>query len=66
MDFKTPREVLDAMQQTLSHGIFGYSEVKGDYFDAVHDWFYKYFVLGYEGELDDKDARRRICHRPRR
>jgi cystathionine beta-lyase len=43
MDFKTPREVLDAMQQTLSHGIFGYSEAKGDYFDAVHDWFYKYF-----------------------
>lgn len=40
MDFKAPREVLDALKQAVEHGIFGYSEVKKDYFDIVHDWFY--------------------------
>lgn len=43
MDFKAPEEVLDAIHNAVSHGIFGYSEVKSEYFDAVHDWFDKYF-----------------------
>ena len=50
MDFRTPDEVLDAMQQTIAHGIFGYSEVKKDYFDILHNWFYKHFAWGPKEE----------------
>jgi cystathionine beta-lyase len=43
MDFQAPDEVLDAIHKAVSHGIFGYSEVKRDYFDVIHDWFYNHF-----------------------
>jgi cysteine-S-conjugate beta-lyase len=43
MDFRTPDEVVEAIQQTVEHGIFGYSEVKKDYFHILHDWFYDHF-----------------------
>lgn len=43
MDFQAPDAVLDAIHQAVSHGIFGYSEVKRDYFDVIHDWFYGHF-----------------------
>lgn len=39
MDFQAPKPVLDALQNAVSHGIFGYSEVKGEYFDALYRWF---------------------------
>ena len=38
MDFRAPQCVLDALTEKARHGIFGYSETKADYFDAVHDW----------------------------
>lgn len=43
MDFKAPKEVLDALHHAVEHGIFGYSEVKKDYFDVLHDWFCEHF-----------------------
>ncbi|MDF2844560.1 MAG: patB [Herbinix sp.] len=43
MDFQAPTEVLSAIQNAVAHGIFGYSDVKKDYFEVVHDWFYKHF-----------------------
>lgn len=43
MDFKAPDEVLDALHNCVEHGIFGYSEVKQDYFDVLHGWFYEHF-----------------------
>ncbi len=43
MDFPAPPEVLLKLQQAVSHGIFGYSEVKKDYFDVIHTWFYDHF-----------------------
>ncbi|MDF2484988.1 MAG: patB, partial [Herbinix sp.] len=43
MDFSAPKEVLDAIHQAVSHGIFGYSEVKQDYFEIVQDWFYRHY-----------------------
>lgn len=43
MDFMAPAEVLDAMHNAVAHGIFGYSDVKKDYFNVVHDWFLKNF-----------------------
>ena len=48
MDFQTPPEVLEALHQAVDHGIFGYTDVKKDYFDVLHDWFLKYF--GWELE----------------
>ncbi len=43
MDFQAPLEVLEAIHQAVSHGIFGYTEVKSDYYDVLHDWLYKNF-----------------------
>ncbi len=43
MDFSVPSEIQEAIYQAVSHGIFGYSEVKQDYFEVVHDWFYRHF-----------------------
>lgn len=43
MDFPTAKPVLDALHNAVSHGIFGYSEVKDDYFRAVSSWFKKHF-----------------------
>ncbi len=39
MDFRAPDAVTEALIQASRHGIFGYSEVKLPYFQAVHDWF---------------------------
>ena len=43
MDFKTAPEILERLQQTVSHGIFGYSESKEDYFRAVQHWYEEHF-----------------------
>lgn len=43
MDFRAPAPVLDALHRAVEHGIFGYSDVKSDYFDAVSNWFSKRF-----------------------
>lgn len=39
MDFRTADPVLAAMHRAVDHGIFGYSEVKGEYYAAVARWF---------------------------
>lgn len=39
MDFPAPPEVLTDIQQAVAHGIFGYSEPKEDYYNAVANWF---------------------------
>lgn len=39
MDFRAPEPVLTALHQAVSHGIFGYSEVKEGYYSAVARWF---------------------------
>lgn len=38
MDFKTAPEIIDAIRQRAEHGIFGYSEVKEEYFEALRSW----------------------------
>ena len=43
MDFRTPQPVLDALQKAVGHGIFGYSDVKEDYYNAVSSWFMRNF-----------------------
>lgn len=39
MDFRAPQEILDAITARVAHGIFGYSEPKQDFFDALGAWF---------------------------
>ncbi|MBO4912837.1 MAG: pyridoxal phosphate-dependent aminotransferase [Butyrivibrio sp.] len=48
MDFKLPDEVLDDIRKRVDHGIFGYTEPKPDYTNAVSQWFKRRH--GYEIE----------------
>ena len=41
MDFKTAPEILDALKARIDHGIFGYTNIKPHYFDAVRRWIKK-------------------------
>lgn len=41
MDFRAPKPVLHAISAAVSHGIFGYSETKEDYFLTLKQWFLK-------------------------
>ncbi|MDR2459446.1 MAG: pyridoxal phosphate-dependent aminotransferase [Deltaproteobacteria bacterium] len=50
MDFRTPKEVIEALIKVASHGIFGYSEAKDDYFLAVRNWFATRF--GFEPQRE--------------
>lgn len=43
MDFKAPECVIEALQNSVNHGIFGYSDLKDDFFDAVAGWFERQF-----------------------
>ena len=39
MDFPAPQPVLDKLRGMVDHGIFGYSDVKDEYYEAVSGWF---------------------------
>ena len=39
MDFQVAKPITDALQAQINHGIYGYTEVKADYFDIVKNWF---------------------------
>lgn len=43
MDFQTPKEVMEELIKVVNHGIFGYSEVKNDYFEVLHNWFLTHY-----------------------
>lgn len=43
MDFRIPDEIISDIQKAAAHGIFGYSEVKSDYFEPLHNWFLNHF-----------------------
>ena len=48
MDFQAPPCVVEALQKRVAHGIFGYSDTKADYFEAVRDWFEDCFALSLQ------------------
>ncbi|MDF3003258.1 MAG: aminotransferase [Bacillota bacterium] len=48
MDFRIPPEVVEALAEASQHGIFGYSEVKFPYFEAVHNWLKEH--IGWKTE----------------
>ena len=39
MDFRAPAPVIDALKTRAEHGIFGYTQVKDDYFAVLQNWF---------------------------
>lgn len=43
MDFQVPQCILDALTKSVQHGIFGYSNVKGDYDEVICGWMRKHF-----------------------
>ncbi len=43
MDFRLPDAVLDDIHNAVSHGIFGYSAVKEDFFHVLANWFKTHF-----------------------
>lgn len=43
MDFQTAPAVLERLHKTVDHGIFGYTEGKEDYFNAVQNWMKNQF-----------------------
>ena len=43
MDFKTSSYVEDALKEWAMYGIFGYSEVKRDYFEILKNWMEKHY-----------------------
>lgn len=38
MDFEVAKPITDALQAQVNHGIYGYTEVKSDYFEIVKNW----------------------------
>ena len=50
MDFPAPPEVVSAVQKAAAHGIFGYTEVKDDYYTAVSGWFSSRFGYSVTSE----------------
>ncbi|MBR1815217.1 MAG: pyridoxal phosphate-dependent aminotransferase [Lachnospiraceae bacterium] len=42
MDFRTSSYIQDALAALAEHGIFGYSEVKAPYFEAIRGWMKKH------------------------
>ena len=43
MDFQTAPPILNRLEKIVLHGIFGYSEGKEDYFQAVSGWYRNHF-----------------------
>ncbi len=43
MDFPTSSFITDEFKKKAKHGIFGYSEVKREYFNAVYGWMDEHF-----------------------
>ncbi len=41
MDFRTAPAIIQALQQRVAHGIFGYTRVPDSYYEAVIDWFHR-------------------------
>ena len=39
MDFRAPAPVIAAIKERADHGIFGYTQVKDDYFTVLQNWF---------------------------
>lgn len=50
MDFRVCPPVIQALAKSAEYGIFGYSECKEGYFEALQNWYSKYFSWDIQSE----------------
>lgn len=50
MDFRSPDEVLEALETKCRHGIFGYSDTGPDYVEVLQNWFLNGFSWQIQAE----------------
>ena len=50
MDFKTAPCIIEALYKRVQHGIFGYTFVPDEYYEATIDWFYNRHNLSLKRE----------------
>lgn len=50
MDFRTAPVVTEALNRRVKHGVFGYTHVPRDYYDAVVKWFGQYHNWHFPAE----------------
>lgn len=50
MDFMSPKEVRQALMARVEHGIYGYSDTRDDYFEAIKKWFSEGFDYRIESD----------------
>lgn len=43
MDFRTAPEIISRIEKAVNNGIFGYTDTKSDYFQAIARWYKKHF-----------------------
>lgn len=48
MDFKISSYIQEAIQKQVEHGIFGYSEVQGEYFHILQSWMKRHYGWNVE------------------
>ena len=48
MDFQVSSYIQEALSGNVAHGIFGYSEVEGSYFEAVAGWMSRHYGWNVE------------------
>lgn len=39
MDFQTAPRIIEVLKERVSHGVFGYTKVPDEYYDAIVNWF---------------------------
>lgn len=50
MDFKCPPAIIDSLIKTAEHGIYGYTEIPDNYYDAVTGWFARRYDWHFEAD----------------
>ncbi len=50
MDFKTAPEIIDAFSERVNHGVFGYSDVTEEWYDAYINWWKNRHHVEYKRE----------------
>lgn len=43
MDFEVPQAIKNTLIESVEHGIFGYSDTKQEYFNAIYNWYKERF-----------------------
>jgi len=50
MDFKTAPEIIEALQNRISHGVFGYTQTPEHFYISIQKWWKKRYQLAIEKE----------------